>query len=363
MELPNSSASSLTVTLPYPEGTNSSYRFTVVHMFTQNALGKTAGEVEYPAVTNTAEGIRFTVTSLSPIAVGWTAPSTGGSGGGSSVNYSINLPSGIPNGKLTSDRKSASKGTTVTITVTPDDGYTLDTLTVTDKDGKQLVVTAASSSKYTFTMPAGKVTVSASFVKSGDAPCGKANCPVGRFTDTSVIAWYHDGVHYCVENGMMNGNSATTFNPNGTTTRSQIVAILWRLEGSPVVNSAMDLSDVPGDVYYTEAVRWAQANGVVTGYNDGTFKPNSPITREQMAAVLWRYAKYKGVDVSVGEDTNILSYPDAMTVSEYAIPAMQWACGSGTVQGTTDGRLNPKGSATRAQVATILMRYCENIVK
>ena len=168
----------------------------------------------------------------------------------------------------------------------------------------------------------------------------------------------------CVyENGMMNGTSDTTFAPDLTTSRSMIVTILYRLEGEPVVDDAMDFTDVASDAYYTEAVRWAASKGIVGGYGNGLFGANDDVTREQLAAILYRYAVYKGYDVSIGEDTNILSYADFADLSEYAIPAMQWACGAGIVNGTSESTLTPQGEATRAQVAAMLMRFCENIVQ
>lgn len=193
-------------------------------------------------------------------------------------------------------------------------------------------------------------------------------CPMYPFTDVDVNAWYHDGVHYAIENGLMKGTSTTEklFSPNGTTTRAQIVTILWRMENEPAVNYDMSFEDVADGKWYTEAVRWAAANEIVFGYN-GKFNPNDPITREQFAAILWRYAKYKGYDVSVGENTNILSYEDALTVSEYAVPAMQWVCGTGIIQGISSANggmlLDPQGNAIRSQAATIIMRFDENVKK
>ena len=147
-----------------------------------------------------------------------------------------------------------------------------------------------------------------------------------------------------------------------------ISLMLWRLNGSSVVNYALDFADVKEGTWYTEAVRWAKSEGVAGGYGNGKFGPNDTLTREQMVMMLYRYARYKGCDVSVGEDTNILSFGDATTVAEYAIPAMQWACGSGVVGGkdATDGCgliLDPKGSTTRAELATMVMRCCAEIVK
>lgn len=185
-------------------------------------------------------------------------------------------------------------------------------------------------------------------------------CPIWPFADAAPTAWYHDGVHYCLENGLMRGASGGKFLPDGSTTRAQLVTILWRLEGSPAPVSTADFSDVADGAWYAGAVRWAADSGVVKGYDNGCFGPNDAVTREQMAAILYRYAQHKGYDVSAGEDTNILSFNDAFAVSEYAIPAMQWACGSGMVHGIArDGGmlLAPRDTTTRAQAATLIMRF------
>lgn len=191
--------------------------------------------------------------------------------------------------------------------------------------------------------------------------CAKDDsCPLGAFGDLTAAAWYHDGVHYCLENGLMRGVSGGKFLPDGSTTRAQLVTILWRLEGSPETTGAVRFGDTADGAWYTEAVRWAAGCGVVKGYDNGCFGPNDAVTREQMAAILYRYAQHKGYDVSAGEDTNILSYDDAFAVSEYAIPAMQWACGSGMVRGIAQKGgmfLVPGDTTTRAQAATLLMRF------
>ena len=191
--------------------------------------------------------------------------------------------------------------------------------------------------------------------------CPKDNtCPIWPFADAVSTAWYHDGVHYCLENGLMRGVSGGKFLPDGSTTRAQLVTILWRLEGSPETTGAAGFGDTAGGAWYTEAVRWAAGCGVVKGYDNGHFGPNDAVTREQMAAILYRYAQHKGYDVSAGKDTNILSFDDAFAVSEYAIPAMQWACGSGMVRGIAQKGgmlLAPRDTTTRAQTATLLMRF------
>ena len=180
------------------------------------------------------------------------------------------------------------------------------------------------------------------------------------FADVPEGYWAYDAIQYVYGEGLMAGTSGSTFSPEGTTTRGQIVTILWRLSGSPVVNYAMDYNDVAEGSYYAEAIRWAASEGIAGGYGGGVFGPDDPITREQLAVMLHRYAQHEGCDVSIGEDINILSYADAFTVSEYAVSALQWACGAGIISGTGDGStLTPQGEATRAQAATVLMRFCE----
>lgn len=255
------------------------------------------------------------------------------------------------NGKVTANRSSASAGVTVTLTVVPDDGYRLADLTVTDRSGKAIALTALGEGRYSFAMPSSAATVKAAFAAAapGDLP----------FIDVPTGAWYEEGVRYVYENGLMTGTSDTIFAPNVTTSRAMIATILWRMAGSPVVNYAMDFSDVAQGQWYSEAIRWAASEGIVTGYGNGTFGPNDPITREQMATMLYRYAQHQEYDVSVGEDTNLLSYTDFDQLGEWAISAMQWACGAGIINGTSATALSPQGSATRAQAAVMLKRFCE----
>ena len=274
------------------------------------------------------------------------------SSGGGSTTYAITAPD-AENGTVRVSPSRASRGTTVTITVTPDEGYELESLTVLDSRDNEISLTYKGDGKYTFTMPSGKVTVEASFAEIAPEPL-----PFGDVDDGD---WFADAVRFVYESGMMNGVSETDFAPHATTSRSMIVTILYRLEGEPVVNDAMDFTDVAGDAYYAEAVRWAASEGIVGGYGGGLFGSDDAVTREQLAVILYRYAVYKGYDVSIGEDTNILSYADFADLSEYAIPAMQWACGAGIITGVTNSTLVPQGEATRAQVAAMLMRFCEAI--
>ena len=292
-----------------------------------------------------------------------------GRGGGSyTPTYSLTVEDSA-NGSVTADRKSASKGDTVTLTVKADAGYLLKTLVVSDKDGEEMKLTDKGDGKYSFTMPGGKVTVSAVFAEDhgyerGYASCPKdATCPIEPYADAVNTAWYHDGVHFCLENGLMVGLSGGRFAPSGDVTRAQVVTILWRLEGKPVVNYAMQFEDAATGEWFTEAVRWAASSGIVTGYSDKAFGPNDAITREQFAAILYRYSQFKGCDVSVGEDRNILDFDDTQSISTYAVPAIQWACGSGMISGVNAFTLDPTGVTSRAQAATMFMRYCTAIVK
>lgn len=181
------------------------------------------------------------------------------------------------------------------------------------------------------------------------------------FTDVARGDWFFDDVRYVYETGLMNGVSATRFAPYGSTTRGMIVTILYRMEGQPSVSRGCPFTDVASGSYYERAITWAAANGIVTGHSGTIFAPDASITREQLAAILYRYAVYKGLDVSVGENTNILSYEDFASLSEYAIPAMQWACGAGVLYGF-GGSLLPDAPANRLQAAAILHRFCVNIL-
>lgn len=360
----------LTVTLPYPSGTNSSYRFTVVHMFTTSDFpGKNPGDTEVftpDKVKNTTQGLQVVVTGLSPISVGWMAPETtpdtpsggnhgGGGGGGSVSTYAVTVEKS-EHGKVTSNRTNASSNSTVTLTVTPDSGYVLDTLTVTDSRGNEIKLTAQGGGKYTFTMPSRAVTVKASFVLLPDdtqKPCdGGADCPSRSFTDLgSVGTWYHEAVDYVLRNGLMGGYGNGTFGPNNNLTRAQFAQILFNKEGKPVVNYLLQYGDVAEGAWYTEAVRWATSQGVVGGYGNGLFGPNDNITREQLAVMLWRYA---GSPAATDKE---LHFTDADQIGGYALEALRWAVENGVMNGKSGGVLDPQGLATRAQVAQMLMNF------
>ena len=286
----------------------------------------------------------------------YTKPSSGGSSGGSSsgkTTYKVTT-SAVNNGGVNASPSSAEKGAAITITLSPDKGYKLDKLTVTDGSGKTVSTVKKSDTVYTFTMPASAVKVGVSYVKATETPSET------KFNDVSANDWFASAVDYVTGKGMMNGTADNTFSPKANTTRGMVVTVLYRLENQPST-SAASFTDVASGAYYANAVAWANANGIVSGYGSGKFGPNDKVTREQLAAILYRYAQYKKYDVSVGEDTNILSYDDAQSISTYAIPAIQWACGAGVVTGKSGSKLDPKGNATRAEVAAMLMRLCENV--
>lgn len=285
----------------------------------------------------------------------YTKPSSSSSGGSSSgkTTYKVTT-SAVNNGGVNASPSNAEKGATITITLSPDKGYKLDKLTVTDGSGKTVSTVKKSDTVYTFTMPASAVNVGVSYVKATETPSETT------FNDVSANDWFASAVDYVTGKGMMNGTADNTFSPKANTTRGMVVTVLYRLENQPSTSVA-SFTDVASGAYYANAVAWANANGIVSGYGSGKFGPNDKVTREQLAAILYRYAQYKKYDVSVGEDTNILSYDDAQSISSYAIPAIQWACGAGVVTGKSGSKLDPKGNATRAEVAAMLMRFCENV--
>ena len=281
-----------------------------------------------------------------------------GGGGSSTPAYSPSIVQ-PEHGTVTVSPKKPQKGDKVTITATPEEGFTVEEVIVTGPDGKPVAVTPDDDGTYTFTQPAGNVTIAVTFrqlTSVSDCPRDES-CPLAPFADADRNAWYHDGVHYCVENGLMLGTSKTAFSPNTTITRGMIVTILWRLEGSPIVGHLMEYSDVKPEDWCGEAVRWAASTGVATGYGNGTFGPNDPITREQMAAMLWRYAG------SPRADGSLLSFTDRAQTSDWAQPAMIWAVKQGLIAGVSHDWLSPRGKATRAQAATILMRFAENMAQ
>ena len=255
------------------------------------------------------------------------------------------------NGTVTCYAKSAAKGAEVTLTVKPDVGYALDKLTVTDASGKTVDVTKVDEKTYTFVMPGRAVTVEAVFAPS------TSGLP---FTDVSAGDWFYEAVQFVYENGLMDGVGNNLFAPNATLNRAMAVTILYRLEGSPDLdgeNLGYPFADVDGDTWYSDAVYWARLNGIVDGVENNHFDPTGSLTREQMATVLYRYAQYKGADVSASGDLS--GFVDSANVSSWAADAVKWAVGSGLVNGVEGNALAPQGTSTRAQAAAVLMRLSQ----
>ena len=255
-------------------------------------------------------------------------------------------------GTVTVTPNRATQGTTVTITATPDQGYQVNAVTVTDRFGDAVQVTENADGTYTFPMPNGQVTITATFVETEE--------PVGEpFLDVNEGDWFYDAVAYAYENGIMDGVGGNRFAPNSATTRAQLVTILYRLEGQPAVSGDLPFTDVEAGTWYTNAVVWAAQNGIVNGVGDDTFAPGNDLTREQLVTILYRYAEAKGYDVSASAD--LAGYPDGEAIQAYAREAMAWAVAENIIQGMEDDTLKPAGNASRAQIATILMRFCEGV--
>ena len=296
------------------------------------------------------EGVCLRVRDLSEVEQLSKTPGSGSSGGSSSGSSSSNRPSVSATGS--GGKVTASSNGTVTIT--PDAGYEIAKITV---NGEEVAIPA--NGKLTGLDKNDKVVVTfAKVTEEQPGQPGTGESGKEPFADVADTAWYADAVQYVYENGMMNGTSATAFSPDATTTRAMIVTILYRLEGEPAAE-ASGFTDVAANAYYADAVAWAQANDIVNGVSATSFAPDNVITREQMAAILYRYAQYKGYDISASNSLN--AFADASQISSYAVAAMQWANGNGLINGVTGTTLAPQGSATRAQVATILMRFCEDV--
>ena len=299
------------------------------------AVDRSKSKAEQSAVDAMAKAIEDAIAALVE------KPSSGGgsfSGGSSSPSYPVTTPSKTENGTVTVSPRSAEKGDSVTITVKPDSGYRLDDLAVTDKNGKELKLTDKGNGKYTFTMPASKVEIKATFVKEVET---------SPFSDVSTSAYYYEAVKWAQEKGITGGIGNGLFGPNQPCTRAQIVTFLWRAAGSPTVNYAMNMTDVAEDAYYGEAVRWALSEGITTGTGDGKFSPDATCNRAQSVTFLFR-AMGKIVDSKA-------EFGDVLTDSYYA-NAVAWAVENGITNGIGDGLFGPDNSCTRAQIVTFLFR-------
>ena len=277
----------------------------------------------------------------------------GSSSSSGSTRYTVSVED-TDNGSVKVSPTRASKGSTVTVTVKPDEGYELDKLTVTDKNGDRIKLTDKGDGKYTFQMPASKVTVEAVFTAVEPEPEGLP------FTDVTSGDWFYDAVAYVYDKGMMEGTTDTTFAPTMNLTRSMIAQVLYNLEERPEAPGAAGFPDVAAGAWYADAVNWAAARGIVKGYDTGAFGPEDSVTREQLAAILYRYAQAKGYDTTQG-GMAVREFSDSASISDWAQTAMSWAVNAQVLSGKGNGVLDPQGTATRAEVAQMLMNFGEHV--
>ncbi|WP_295579799.1 S-layer homology domain-containing protein [uncultured Oscillibacter sp.] len=293
----------------------------------------------------------FEVNSFSHFVFFAEKESTGGGGGGT-----VTSPAPKPDvtdsdhGSATISPQQPRPGTTVTIRPEPDEGYVVDEVVVTDRNGKEISVKDRGDGTWSYTQPNGKVTVTVTFKPQPQA----ADWP---FADVKPGDWFYESVRHVYERGLMNGTTSDRFSPYLNTSRGMIVTILWRLEGEPEPATANPFPDVAADAYCAKAVAWGAENGIVKGYGDGNFGPNGPITREQLAAILYRFAQFKNADVSASG--TLSAFTDAAEVSGYAQEAVKWAVDSGIITGKANRVLDPTGKATRAEAAVMLQRFNE----
>ena len=276
-----------------------------------------------------------------------------------SPDCSVNLNK-TNNGTLTANTGTAFWGREVLITATPAFGYRLAALSVIDENGDTVEVTQKVHNLYHFTMPQYAVTVTAIYEKK--PACTKDSaCLAAAFDDMDPKEWYHDGVHFCLEEGLLEGDIATAFSPNKNLTRAAMITMLWKLENSPKVDANLTFADVRAGSSYENAVRWASANGIVNGYDADTFAPDRDVNREEFVAILFRYANFKGYSTDVRADLS--KFVDASTVETWALDSVKWATAAELLIGKGDAVLDPLGTATRAEAATMVYRFCEKIAK
>lgn len=308
---------------------------------------------EVNGTTHSGNPITITMDGDQNVTAEFSNRSSGGSGGYSGSTYVISVGS-VAHGSVVVSATRARRNSEITVTVKPDAGYELGSLVVADSKNQSVEVTETGDGVYTFVMPASRVVITAAFRE-----ITQEEGPTLPFQDVSTSDWFYEAVRFIYEEGLMNGIEQDTFGPNLTTTRAMIVTILYRMEGKPAA-SGNPFTDVADGAYYADAVAWAASNGIVEGYEQNVlFGPNDNITREQLAAILYRYAGYKGVDTSAAQNTDLTSYTDFDDISEYAVQALQWVIGSGLCNGKGDGVIDPRGNATRAEAAAFIQRYLQ----
>jgi len=357
-------------------------------------LPKNGGPIFHAQVNNVNDRVSFSTSHLSEFALlsydearklGLVGTSSGGSGSSGGASHVTRQPGytasgdkdtdtapeagrirvdSTSNGSVDVSPRSPSRGDRVTLTVTPDAGYQLDNIEVLDEKDKPLRLDNPAENVYTFTMPSGDVTVSAQFVSEGTAPApapaaAENTARNASFADVKTTDWYSASVAFVTENGMMAGNNGY-FSPNSSLTRAMIAQILYNMENASAAGSAR-FPDVYASDWFSDSVTWAVSQGYMNGYGSGSFGPNDAITREQLAAVFYSYSQRKGYDVSAAGV--ITSFTDSAAVSDWSEASVRWAVGAGLISGKAGGRLDPSGTASRAEVAQILMNFRQNIAK
>ena len=329
----------------------------VIHVWTAGKTATVSKEIAFKttgetATINAGTGYKNqgTGTEYKFVTVGGGSTGGGSTGGGTTTpSYTVSVGT-AENGTVTASPTNAKEGDKVTLTVAPDEGYELGALTVKDASGKTVSTTKVSENEYTFTMPEGNVTVTATFVEKNATP----------FTDVKTTDWWYEAVKYVYENKLMAGTSDTTFEPTAKLNRAQAVQILYNLEGQPAVTGTADFTDVSGH-WALNAITWGAKNGVVAGVGNGKFDPNANVTREQFAQMMYNYAKFKGYDLTAQGDLD--SFTDVSKVSDWATAALAWANGEGLINGNTDGTLAPNGTAIRGQAASIMAKFDQNVAE
>lgn len=329
----------------------------VIHVWTAGKTATVSKEIAFKttgetATINAGTGYKNqgTGTEYKFVTVGGGSTGGGTTGGGTTTpSYTVSVGT-AENGTVTASPTNAKEGDKVTLTVAPDEGYELGALTVKDASGKTVSTTKVSENEYTFTMPEGNVTVTATFVEKNATP----------FTDVKTTDWWYEAVKYVYENKLMSGTSDTTFEPTAKLNRAQAVQILYNLEGQPAVTGTADFTDVSGH-WALNAITWGAKNGVVAGVGNGKFDPNANVTREQFAQMMYNYAKFKGYDLTAQGDLD--NFTDVSKVSDWAETALAWANGEGLINGNTDGTLAPNGTAIRGQAASIMAKFDQNVAE
>ena len=329
----------------------------VIHVLTSGKTATVSKEIAFKTTGATATinaGTGYKNQGTAPeykfVKVGGGSTGGGTTGGGTTTpSYTVSVGT-AENGTVTASPTNAKEGDKVTLTVAPDEGYELGALTVKDASGKTVSTTKVSENEYTFTMPEGNVTVTATFVEKNATP----------FTDVKTTDWWYEAVKYVYENKLMSGTSDTTFEPTAKLNRAQAVQILYNLEGQPAVTGTADFTDVSGH-WALNAITWGAKNGVVAGVGNGKFDPNANVTREQFAQMMYNYAKFKGYDLTAQGDLD--NFTDVSKVSDWAETALAWANGEGLINGNTDGTLAPNGTAIRGQAASIMAKFDQNVAE